>query len=196
MFTNTRDTTLGMLILRHLHEGDVIDYPVDSDIPQAYIFRALETSGYIERWHRIWPLHDRYRITPQGLAALQKVYQPESAQATLAQLGAQAQNPYARRQLIQGRGVDPALWGALHDPHTHWMTFHQYPGPYHRYLYADRYERRYERRREVEEVEDFWFDDGASELPSPFESAERAEVFNLDTAAGSEGHEPATADLS
>ena len=112
------------LILRHLYDGDVIDWPIDDDHPLRMIFIALEEQGFVARWDRVWPLHDRFRLTERGIAAIEAVYQPAGAEAFFEELRrANLNPPSARRSYLQSRGLDPMLWPLLHDPSTHWSTF-------------------------------------------------------------------------
>ena len=65
-FADPKQRANAYLILRHLYDGDVIEWPIDDAHPLRKIFHALEQQGYIARWDRMWPLHDRYRLTEAG----------------------------------------------------------------------------------------------------------------------------------
>jgi hypothetical protein len=135
MFQNPRDTGVALLILRHLYDGDVIDWPMPDDVAQAPIFKGLEAEGYIARWDRIWPLTDRYRLTEKGIKTIESVYRPSGAEQLFAQLVARNLSPSARPPALRAMGCDPTFWPVLHDPHTHWMSWPEQPGPYQRYVW-------------------------------------------------------------
>ena len=177
MFSNPRDSALGYLVLRHLHDGDIIDYPLPDDSPHVPLFQALEARGYIARWHRIWPLSDRYRLTELGVQTIESAYQPSGADEIFQQLRAQNLSPDGRRRLLQQRGLDPVLWPVLHDPYTHWLTWSDGPGPYHRYIWEDVGAATRARRREREREEE------PGGIDEPYGSFE---PFGGDGAAGSE----------
>ena len=86
MFSNHRDSVTGLLILRHLHTGNVIDHPAPEALPQARILKILEENGLIERWNRVWPMTDRYRLTEKGAQVIQGAFRPEGAEAIFQQL--------------------------------------------------------------------------------------------------------------
>jgi hypothetical protein len=125
------------LILRHLYDGDVIEWPVPDDHPQRDIFATLEAQGFIARWDRVWPLHDRYRLTEKGIAAIEAVYRPAGADAFYGELRQRNLPPSDRRAYLQSRGLDPILWPLLHDPSTHWTTFGTTGGRYQSYIWED-----------------------------------------------------------
>jgi uncharacterized membrane protein YgcG len=135
MFSSHRESIVGLLVLRHLHTGNVIDFPVPDELPQAHIFHTLLKHGHLERWGRVWPLSDRYRLTAQGVQAIQSAYRPENAEAILQQLRARNLAPAARPQALRAMGFDPNYWPILHDPHVHWMTWPELIGPYPRYIW-------------------------------------------------------------
>jgi uncharacterized membrane protein YgcG len=135
MFSSHRESIVGLLVLRHLHTGNVIDFPVPDELPQAHIFHTLLKHGHLERWGRVWPLSDRYRLTAQGVQAIQSAYRPENAEAILQQLRARNLAPAARPQALRAMGFDPNYWPILHDPHVHWMTWPELIGPYQRYIW-------------------------------------------------------------
>jgi hypothetical protein len=125
------------LILRQLYDGDVIDWPIGDDHPQHAVFAAIEAQGYIARWDRMWPRHDRYRLTDQGIAAIEAVYRPATAEALLAEVRGQNLAAGARRAYLAQRGFDPLLWPLLHDPTTHWDSWPGDRGRYHAWFWED-----------------------------------------------------------
>jgi hypothetical protein len=136
-FADPRATATAYLILRHLYDGDVIDWPVADDHPLREIFLQLEAQGYVARWDRIWPLHDRYRLTDKGIAAIEAVYRPAGADAFFDELRRKGLPPAQRRAYLQQHGLNPALWPLLHDPSAHWATFHELGARYHAYVRED-----------------------------------------------------------
>jgi len=69
-FADPRAAATAYLILRHLYDGDIIDWPSPDDHPLREVFAQLEAQGYVARWDRVWPLHDRYRLlTEKGTLA-------------------------------------------------------------------------------------------------------------------------------
>lgn len=137
IFADPRATATAYLILRHLYDGDVIDWPVPDDDPHRETFAALEAQGYVARWDRVWPLHDRYRLTDKGIAAIEAVYRPAGAEAFFDDLRRRNLSAADRRAHLQAHGLNPALWPLLHDPSTHWSTFTTVGGPYHAYVWED-----------------------------------------------------------
>lgn len=133
------------LILRHLYDGDIIDWPIADDHPQREVFAQLESEGYIARWDRTWPLHDRYRLTEKGIAAIEAVYQPAGSEAFFEEIRRQNLHPAARRHYLQSRNLNPMLWPILHDPSTHWSTWMTSGGLYNSYFWED--QRPVQRRR-------------------------------------------------
>ena len=136
-FADPRATATAYLILRHLYDGDIIEWPIPDDHPLRQIFVELETQGYVARWDRVWPLHDRYRLTEKGIAAIEAVYRPAGAEAFFEDLRRRNLSPVDRRAYLQSQGLNPALWPLLHDPSTHWSTFHQMGARYHAYVWED-----------------------------------------------------------
>jgi len=136
-FADPRATATAYLILRHLYDGDIIDWPIPDDHPLREIFAQLEAQGYVARWDRVWPLHDRYRLTEKGIAAIEAVYRPAGAEAFFADLRRRNLSPVDRRAHLQSQGLNPALWPLLHDPSTHWSTFHEIGARYHAYVWED-----------------------------------------------------------
>jgi hypothetical protein len=138
------------LILRHLYDGDIIDWPVAEDHPQHPIFAGLEADGYVARWDRVWPLSDRYRLTEKGIAAIEAVYRPAGSEAFWNDLRSRNMNPSTRRGYLQSQRLDPVLWPVLHDPSTHWSTFGAMGGRWAAYVWEDQLPprvRRSQRRR-------------------------------------------------
>jgi hypothetical protein len=136
-FSNARSAATSYLILRHLYDGDIIDWPLSPDHPLRAHFDALEAQGVIARWDRIWPLSDRYRLTEKGIAALEAIYRPTGADAFYESLRAENLPPHQRRARLQAQGLDPVIWPILHDPFTHWSTVGEDPGRYYAYLWDD-----------------------------------------------------------
>ncbi|MBN9159421.1 MAG: hypothetical protein BGO98_38825 [Myxococcales bacterium 68-20] len=136
-FADPRSTATAYLILRHLYDGDIIEWPIPDDHPQREIFAQLEAQGYVARWDRVWPLHDRYRLTERGIAAIESVYRPAGAEAFFEDLRRRNLSPQDRRMFLQQHGLNPALWPLLHDPSTHWSTFHEVGARYHSYVWED-----------------------------------------------------------
>lgn len=144
-FTDPQELSVAYLILRHLYDGDVIEWPIDEAHPDRKVFEALEAQGYIARWDRTWPRHDRYRLTDRGIAQIESVYRPAGADRMWNDLRSKNLSPEDRRSYIQSQGYDPVWWGILYDPSTHWDTWRTDGGRYHRYLWEDRYGRRWRR---------------------------------------------------
>jgi hypothetical protein len=136
-FADPNAASTAFLILRHLYDGDIIDWPIPDDHPQREVFAQLEAEGYVARWDRVWPLHDRYRLTEKGIAAIEAVYQPAGAEAFFEELRRQNLRPADRRAYLQSRRLDPTLWPILHDPSTHWSTWHGMGGLYQSYVWED-----------------------------------------------------------
>lgn len=120
-FADPKDRATAYLILRHLYDGDVIEWPVPDDHPQHVIFRELETQGLIARWDRTWPKRDRYRLTEQGIATIEAVYRPAEAHTRWDQL--RGYDRPTRRRMLTDWGYDPWLWVVLHDPSTQWDRY-------------------------------------------------------------------------
>ncbi|HWL84383.1 MAG TPA: hypothetical protein VNO21_01195 [Polyangiaceae bacterium] len=150
---------VGYLILRHLYDGDIIEWPIDEDHPSRQVFEDLEQQGLIARWDRVWPLHDRYRLTESGIAAIEAVYRPEGAEGFFDQLRQRNLNPQDRRGFIASQGFDPVLWPLLHDPSTHWSTYQDLGSPYSTYVWEDQQAPRRTRHQHVRDVRDI--DDGS-----------------------------------
>lgn len=137
-FADPRATATAYLILRHLYDGDVIEWPVPDDSPHRDIFTRLEADAYVARWDRIWPLHDRYRLTEKGIALIESVYRPAGSEAFFDDLRRRSLSPEGRRSHLTAHGLNPALWPLLHDPSAHWSTFFELGAGYHTYVWEDR----------------------------------------------------------
>lgn len=137
-FPDPQSASIAYLILRHLYDGDVIEWPIDDSHPQRPIFASLEQQGYIARWDRMWPLSDRYRLTERGIAAIEAVYRPAGAEEFFESMRRRNMSPHDRRVFLQQRQLDPMLWPLLHDPSTHWSTFLTTPSRYVSYVWEDR----------------------------------------------------------
>lgn len=136
-FADPNAVPTAYLILRHLYDGDIIDWPIPDEHPQRAIFAQLEAEGYVARWDRVWPLPDRYRLTEKGIATIEAVYQPAGAEAFFEELRRQNLRPADRRAYLQARRLDPGLWPVLHDPSTHWSTWQTMGGLYQQYVWED-----------------------------------------------------------
>jgi hypothetical protein len=145
-FADRQDLGEAYLILRALYDGDVIEWPIDSDHPSRATFESLEQQGYIARWDRMWPRHDRYRLTERGIAEIERVYRPAGADALWGDIRAQNLAARDRRSWLERQGYDPYLWPLLHDPSTHWGSYRGYRGRYHDYFWEDDYNYRYRDR--------------------------------------------------
>ncbi|MFO0613618.1 MAG: hypothetical protein U0414_13565 [Polyangiaceae bacterium] len=132
---NTR--AVAHLILRHLYDGDIIEWPIPDDHPQRAVFQDLEARGLIARWDRIWPLRDRYRLTELGIKTIEAVYRPGDAESLFGEMSKANLKPKARRAFLKQRGYDPTLWPLLHDPWTHWTTFDDAGARWHTYVWED-----------------------------------------------------------
>jgi hypothetical protein len=141
-FADRQDVGTAYLILRALYDGDVIEWPIDSDHPSRATFEALEQQGYIARWDRTWPRHDRYRLTERGIAEIERVYRPAGADALWGDIRARNLAARDRRTWFEQQGYDPYLWPLLHDPSTHWSSYRTYRGRYHDYVWEDDYDYR------------------------------------------------------
>jgi hypothetical protein len=161
-FADPQDLSTAYLILRHIYDGDVIEWPIGEDHPLAQIFAALETQGYIARWDRTWPRRDRYRLTEKGISTIEAVYRPAGAEVMWNDLRSKGLNPNERRAYLQSQGYDPTLWALLHDPSTHWDTYRTEGGRYTDYLWEDRRAMRRRRRGAViaTTTDDDYDDDG------------------------------------
>jgi hypothetical protein len=151
-FADPRQRANAYLILRHLYDGDVIEWPIEDDHPLKAIFDALEQQGYVARWDRVWPLHDRYRLTETGIAAIEAVYKPSGADAVWSDLRGRNMRVKERRVYLVDHGYDPYLWPLLHDPSTSWDTYYEDPGFYWGYIWED--DTPYRTRHYVESVEE------------------------------------------
>jgi hypothetical protein len=136
-FEDPQELSTAYLILRHIYDGDVIDWPIADDHPLRHIFAALEAQGYLARWDRVWPLHDRYRLTDQGIAAIEAVYKPAGAESIYNDVRSRDLSAGQRRAYLAQQGYDPVLWPLLHDPSTHWDMWRQDRGRYHDWFWED-----------------------------------------------------------
>jgi hypothetical protein len=175
-FEDPQELSTAYLILRHLYDGDVIEWPIADDHPLRTVFLAMETQGYIARWDRTWPLHDRYRLTDKGIAAIEEVYKPAGAESIYHEVRGKNLGAAARRAYLQQHGYDPVLWPMLHDPSTHWDMYRQDRGRYHDWFWED--QQPYRRRRgrgsssyveslDVDDVDDVDDIDDPDESPPP-----------------------------
>jgi len=170
-FDDPQDLSTAYLILRHLYDGDVIEWPIADDHPLRHVFAALEAQGYIARWDRTWPRHDRYRLTDTGIAAIEGVYRPAGAEAIYSDVRARNLDAAQRRAYLVQQGHDPVLWPLLHDPTTHWELFGQDRGRYHDWFWED--QQPYRRRRGSGSAG--YVDPDASDLLDDSEVDDRAE---------------------
>ncbi len=136
-FAASEDLAQAFLILRHLYDGDVIEWPIANDHPLRAIFESLEQQGEIARWDRTWPRHDRYRLTERGIATIEAVYRPAGADAIWNELRTRDLPPQDRRSYFQDLGYDPLVWALLHDPSTHWDSYRTDRSRYVDYLWED-----------------------------------------------------------
>lgn len=136
-FADSQATSTAFLILRHLYDGDVIEWPIEDDHPQREIFAGLEAQGYVARWDRVWPLHDRFRLTERGIATIEAVYKPAGADAFFEEMRGRNLSPESRRSYLAARQLDPVLWPLLHDHSTHWSNYGTVPSPYLSYVWED-----------------------------------------------------------
>lgn len=136
-FEDPQDLPTAYLILRHLYDGDVIEWPIAEDHPLRHVFAGLEAQGYIARWDRMWPLRDRYRLTDRGIAAIEGVYRPADADAIFNDVRGKNLGAAQRRAYLAQRGYDPGLWPLLHDPATRWDRFRYDRGSYYDWFWDD-----------------------------------------------------------
>ncbi|HEX4422506.1 MAG TPA: hypothetical protein VH165_31545 [Kofleriaceae bacterium] len=146
-FEDPQEQSTAYLILRHIYDGDVIEWPIADDHPLRHIFVAMEQQGYVARWDRVWPLHDRYRLTDKGIAAIEAVYKPGEAEAVMNDLRSQNLGPVQRRAYLSSRGYNPGLWPLLHDPSSSWDNYGYGYGHsrYHDWFWEDQQPYRYRR---------------------------------------------------
>lgn len=140
-----QDRATAYLILRHLYDGDVIEWPIADDHPLRHVFTALETQGYVARWDRMWPRHDRYRLTDLGIATIEAVYRPAGAEALYHDLRRRNLAAAQRRAYLAQQGYDPVLWPLLHDPTTHWDLWRSDRGRYYDWFWEDQLPYRHRR---------------------------------------------------
>jgi hypothetical protein len=136
-FADPQQLSAAYLILRHIYDGDVIEWPIADDHPLRQVFAALEAQGYIARWDRMWPRRDRYRLTDKGIAQIEAVYKPAGAEQTFDEIRRQNLAPADRRRYLQSRGYDPYLWPILHDPSSQWDSYYDDDCRYYNYFWED-----------------------------------------------------------
>jgi hypothetical protein len=146
-FADPRARGAAYLILRHLYDGDIIEWPIPDDHPMRPIFAQLEAEGYVARWDRVWPLHDRYRLTEKGIATIEAVYRPAGAPAFFDDIRRRNLPPVERRNMLLAQRLDPNLWPLLHDPSVHWTTFGTTGARWHQYFWEDQAPPRRRRRQ-------------------------------------------------
>jgi hypothetical protein len=185
--------SIGYLILRHLYDGDIIDWPIDDDHPQRAIFADLEAQGFIARWDRIWPLHDRYRLTEKGIAAIEAVYKPSGADEIYLEMQRRKLKPADRRAFLSQRGCDPTLWPLLHDPWTHWSTYDPWEAQYQSYVWEDQLPFRRTRRAGI--MQPIVRDPVVNDVDDDDDTSVPVGVVDLDREVGDPGHHgPAAGD--
>jgi len=136
-FADPQELSTAYLILRHIYDGEAIDWPIADDHPLRDIFAALETQGHVARWDRTWPLHDRYRLTDLGIAAIEAVYRPAAAESIYNDLRRRNLDAAQRRAYLAQQGYDPVLWPLLHDPSTHWDRWRYDRGRFYDWFWED-----------------------------------------------------------
>jgi hypothetical protein len=136
-FSSPKSASTSYLVLRHLYDGDVIEWPLAEDHPLRSLFDALESQGFVARWDRMWPLSDRYRLTEKGIAALEAAYRPQGADTFVEGLRTRNLSPRERRAHLEAQRLDPVIWPILHDPYTHWSTVAEDQGRYYAFFWAD-----------------------------------------------------------
>lgn len=142
-FADPQQLSTAYLILRHLYDGDIIEWPVADDHPRHAVFAALETQGYVARWDRTWPRRDRYRLTETGIAAIEAAYKPAGAGLVFEELRRRNLPPEDRRSYLRSLGYEPTLWALLHDPSTRWDSYDDDGGDYQDYIWEDVHPRRH-----------------------------------------------------
>jgi DNA-binding PadR family transcriptional regulator len=118
-FADPQELSTAYLILRHLYDGDVIEWPIAENHALHSVFTALESQGYVARWDRMWPRRDRYRLTEKGIATIEAVYRPAGAELVFEEL--RRRTPAGRAPTCN-RSVRSTPW-SLHDPSTHWDSY-------------------------------------------------------------------------
>ncbi|HET9622226.1 MAG TPA: hypothetical protein VFP84_12725 [Kofleriaceae bacterium] len=193
-FASPQEKATAYLILRHVYDGDVIEWPIGDDHPLRHIFLALEAQGLLARWDRTWPLHDRYRLTDKGIAAIEAVYKPGEAEQIMREVRAQRMSARQRRAYLTQRGYDPYVWPVIHDPATSWdMDWDDGEigyGTYYGTFWED--DLGYRSRRDVDEARAPALDVPALEVadsddPGLAKTAAAAYVVDLDREAGADG---------
>jgi hypothetical protein len=199
-FDDPHDQATAFLILRHLYDGDVIEWPIGADHPLHHVFSTMEAQGYIARWDRMWPRHDRYRLTDLGIATIEAVYRPSGAEALYHDLRGRGLGPAQRRAYLIQQGYDPMLWPLLHDPTTHWDMYRQDRGRYYDWFWEDQQPYRRRRAAAVSTDDDLDVDDivdtDTDDTGAPRGVAAAPYLVDLDREAAHSGQDlgPATAD--
>jgi hypothetical protein len=129
------DLAVRLVVLRFLHDGEIVDYPIRDDDDLRAVFDVLEREGYLARWNRTWPLNDRYRLTEAGIAEIEKYYRPGPAENAHREMRERGLAPGDRQRWLRERGHDPFLWALLNDPYIDWRSWWSHPGPYARYVF-------------------------------------------------------------
>src|SRR5262245_16965328 len=106
-FADPHARPVAYMILRHLYDGDIIEWPIPDEHALHHVFQELEMQGYIARWDRVWPLQDRYRLTERGIAAIEAVYRPAGAEAFWEDLCRRNMSPADRRAYLEAQRLDP-----------------------------------------------------------------------------------------
>ena len=128
---------MSFLVLRHLYDGDVIDWPLPEAHRHRPLLNLLEAQGFVARWDRIWPLTDRYRLTDKGMQRVEAMYKPQGAEAMFRHLREQNVDPVRRRTILVQARLDPWIWPLLHDPYTHWSSWLEMHGAWHDFVWED-----------------------------------------------------------
>jgi hypothetical protein len=144
-FGDPQELSTAYLILRDIYDGGAIDWPIADDHPLRHVFAGLEVQGYLARWDRTWPLHDRYRLTDLGIATIEAVYRPAGAESIFNDVRSRNLNAAQRRAYLAQQGYDPVLWPLLHDPSTRWDMWYQDRGGYHDWFWEDQLPYRHHR---------------------------------------------------
>jgi len=205
-FEDPQELSNAYLILRHLYDGDVIEWPIADDHPLRQVFAAMEAQGYIARWDRVWPLHDRYRLTDKGIAAIEEVYRPAGAESLYNDLRGRNLTAAQRRAYLQQQGYDPVLWPLLHDPSTHWDMYRQDRGRYYNWFWEDQLPYRHRRGYgspgylgnpdldDDDDDSDYDDDDDSSQQQPLARAIPYVVDLDREADAGSSGVEPAATD--
>jgi len=186
-FEDPRELSNAYLILRHLYDGDVIEWPIADDHPLRHIFAAMEAQGEIARWDRTWPLHDRFRLTDKGIATIEAIYKPSGADSIYNDVRGRNLSAAQRRAYLQQQGYDPVLWPLLHDPSTHWDMWRQDRGRYHDWFWEDNQPVPYRHRHGSSYVGDPDLNEAADPDVAPLSPRVVPYVVDLDREANAGG---------